>query len=110
MPKEEWLTYEREWSGSVMRVTQLSTEPRPRTGFSQPPRPATKVEITEEKAKRAKREQDRVLRAKFEERQDYKDAKAIHDILEWMEPNSHPLDRLTPAEWAELRRRLTDGR
>jgi len=103
---DKWLTYEREWSNHAAKVTCLSTEPRP-TGFGLPPRPATKDEITAEKKKRAEMLSERILRAKFEERQDYKDAKAVNSIMEWMGPNNHPLDRLTPAEWAELRRRLT---
>jgi hypothetical protein len=43
----------------------------------------------------------------FTARPDYKDATAIRGIIEFMEPGDGILDRLTPAEWAELRRRLT---
>ncbi len=102
---DKWLTYEREWSGETSSVTCLSTEKRP-TGFGLPPRPATETEIKEEIAKREKREEERKERAAFEARQDYKDAEDIRQLLELMNFDNHPLDRLTPAEWAELRKRL----
>jgi hypothetical protein len=106
---DKWLTYEREWSGQTTQVTCLSTERRP-TGFGLQPRPATKLEIKLAIAHRLKIEHRRKEKAKFEERQDYKDADNIRQLLELMDYTNHPLDRLAPAEWAELRKRLTDGR
>jgi hypothetical protein len=103
---DKWLTYEREWSGTTTQVTCLSTEKRP-TGFGLPPRPATKLEIRVAIAHRLERGRRIKARAKFEARQDYKDAEDIRQLLEFMDHTNHPLDRLTPAEWAELRRRLT---
>jgi hypothetical protein len=104
---EKWLAYERYGRGADSYFTiQLDSEPTYGPAAVSV-RDATLEEIADEKAKRAEKVQSRIIRAKFEERQDYKDAKAVNSILEWMEPNNHPLDRLTPAEWAELRKRLT---
>lgn len=105
--EEKWLAYERYGNGTDNYFTiKLESEPVDgRCPVSV--RDATREEIAQEKAIRAERVARRSIQAKFEERQDYQDAKAVNSILEWMEPDNHPLDRLTPAEWAELRRRLT---
>ena len=103
---EKWHTYERIWSGSLTVITQPESEKAPRMG-GWVPRPATKREIKTEIAKRKEKDIARKAQVYFEARQDYKDAKAIHDTLEFMGVDGHPLDRLTPAEWSELRRRLT---
>jgi hypothetical protein len=103
---DKWLTYEREWSGKTSYVTQPSIEKPPRLG-GWTIRRATKGEIKAEIARRQKQDEERKARAIFEARQDYKDAEDIRQLLELMDFNDHPLDCLTPAEWAELRRRLT---
>ena len=98
----EWLTYERYGKQSF---TRTADEPPMRNGWV--PRPATEIEIADEVARRIERDTERKMKADFEARQDYQDARTIANILEWITPADHPLDRLTPAEWAELRRRLT---
>jgi len=104
---EKWLAYGRYGNGTDIYFTiQLESEPvSGRAAVSV--RDATPQEIAKEKERRDAKQKVLDDRRKFEARQDYQDAQAIRDILEWMEPDNHPLDRLTPAEWAELRRRLT---
>ncbi len=43
----------------------------------------------------------------FRGRQDFKDADAIRSVLECMEYDNHPLDSLSPEEWAALKNKLT---
>jgi hypothetical protein len=105
MSTEKWLTYEREWSGGFSTVTRMDTEKRP-TGFGLPPRRATQNEITQEKKKRADQQEYSRLACEFRARQDYRNAEYIRSTIECMDHTKHPLDRLTPAEWAELRRKL----
>jgi hypothetical protein len=103
--KAEWVTYEWQFVDPPDTTTKLSTQPAPRIGVWKA-RPATDAEIAEEVAKRLERDAQQQKLAQFEARQDYTDAKAIVSTIEWMTPGNHPLDRLTPEEWAELRRRL----
>jgi hypothetical protein len=65
--------------------------------------PATDDEIV---AERARRERDRQRNLALQQRSDYEDARAIGEMLCSMTHNRHPLDRLTPAQWAILRRQL----
>jgi hypothetical protein len=104
---EKWLAYERYGRGTDHYFT-IKLESETVSGVAPVSvRDATSEEIADEKAKRAELVNRRVLRAKFEDRQDYQDAKAVNSVLEWIEYDKHPLDRLTPAEWADLARRLT---
>jgi hypothetical protein len=52
-------------------------------------------------AQTAAKEAEDTLKA-FHARPDYRDASAIHFLLDQMSPGEHPLDKLTPAEWAAL--------
>ncbi len=67
---------------------------------------ATPEMIAAHETKRRAREAEDAKRHAFHARPDYKDASAIEHLLSEMNPDNHPLDRLTPAEWAALRRRL----
>ena len=68
--------------------------------------PATPEMIAKHRAKQtAAQEAEDTLKA-FHARPDYRDASAIHFLLDQMSPGEHPLDKLTPAEWAEFRRKL----
>jgi len=97
----EWLTYERRGKRSF---TRPSTEFPTRNGWV--PRLATESEIAEEVARRLERDAERKRIEEFQARPEYRDAVAIAKLLEWVTPETHPLDRLTPAEWAEFRKRL----
>jgi len=107
----EWLTYE--CTGRTPATCRAGKTVMLGLGFV--PRPATQNEIeaaiqkeTEEiNAYAAKREKEHAARQNFAERQDYQDAAAISSVLDDMDVDKHPLDRLTPSEWAELRRRLS---
>jgi hypothetical protein len=67
---------------------------------------ATPEMIAKHRAKQtAAQEAEDTLKA-FHARPDYRDASAIHFLLDQMSPGEHPLDKLTPAEWAEFRRKL----
>jgi hypothetical protein len=68
---------------------------------------ATPEMIAEHTAKANAQKDKEAKTNAFHERPDYADASAIAWRLSQMNPEDHPLDRLTPAEWAELRRRLT---
>lgn len=100
----EWLTYERIGHGSFTRRADEKRQTKHSYGWE--PRPATKAEIAAELERRKVSDAEKAKQAEFEVRQDYQDAKAIANLLEWITPESHPLDRLKPEEWAELRRRL----
>ena len=97
----KWITYERIGHG---QFTQRADEAPPRLHWNS--RPATKQEIADEQEKRKRVAAEKAKQAQFEARQDYQDAKVIESILDWITPDKHPLDRLKPEEWAELRRRL----
>jgi hypothetical protein len=97
----KWITYERIGHG---QFTQLADEVPPRLHWDS--RPATKQEISDEQEKRKRQAAEKAKNAEFEARPDYKDAKAIASILEWITSDKHPLDSLKPEEWVELRRRL----
>jgi hypothetical protein len=104
---EKWLAYGRYGNNGTSLHFRIKLESEPVIGRTPIViRDATPEEIATEEAIREKRENDHRLREEFKARQDYQDAMAIGSILEWMTPINHPLDRLTPAEWAELRRRL----
>lgn len=104
---EKWLAYGRWGSGSDLHFTIKLESERLSGKAASTVRAATPEEIAAEKASRAERQKQCEIQEKFKARLDYQDAKAIASILEWIEPNDHPLDRLTPAEWAKLRRKLT---
>jgi hypothetical protein len=81
-------------------------------GETRPPnvnetRLATEEEIQGERERRANRERDISLRKAFDERQDVKDARMVCGAIEFMEIGDGLIDRLTPAEWADLRRKLS---
>ena len=57
-------------------------------------------------ASQTAREEADAKRNAFHARDDYKHASAILFLLGEMNPDNHPLDKLTPAEWAEFRRKL----
>ena len=100
-----WLAYERTWSGEEHTIIKKSDERHPSGGF-QLRGPATPEEIKCELKKRSEVEKNRILTQEYDERQDVKDARSIRDIIEWMAVGDGVVDRLTPAEWAEFRRRL----
>jgi hypothetical protein len=110
---EEWVTLE--WKSGETATRRCGETIQAKYGFET--RPATEQEIHAELDRRQQEEIKRNLERReadrkeieFMARQDYKDVCEIASILdiECFTPKSHPLDRLTPAEWAELRRRLT---
>ena len=103
----EWITWSRLSRGRDLTertITQLKSERQP-TSFHKC-RPATPEEIEIEQRKRAEEKQRRDEQSAFESRQDYQDARAIRQILEWMTIKDNPLSRLTPEEWKALRRKL----
>jgi hypothetical protein len=110
MPKaigqEVWVTYS--WRHHRRRElvcsTRLATEAVPRRGYES--RRATDDEIATEKQKRKEHADDIEKECQFKSRPDYIAARAIREILEWIKPECHPLDKLTVAEWEELRRKL----
>ena len=103
----EWITWSRmprfpQTKGD--NITREANRGNP-TGFTLQ-RPATDEEIAAELAKRAELETSAKLRADFEARADYQAAIEIRNTLEFMTRENHPLDKLSPAEWASLRQRL----
>ena len=104
--KDKWLAYKREWSGVASVIIKKADERIPSGGFLLRG-PATQEEIKEEVQKRLNAESNRILTKEYEERQDVKDARSIRDIIEVMVVVDGIVDRLTSAEWAELRKRLT---
>jgi hypothetical protein len=67
---------------------------------------ATPEMIAEWRAKNDARKAEEEKRDAFHDRQDHKDASAIQYLLSEMSPDNHPLDLLSPEEWAHLRKRL----
>jgi hypothetical protein len=67
---------------------------------------ATPEMIAAHRAKQTAREEEEAKLKAFHARPDYQDASTIAYTLSRMNPDNHPLDRLTPEEWAQLRRRL----
>lgn len=100
-PAEEWVTYQN-FNGDL--VTHPASELTPKA--SPLKRIATAKEIRDEEARR-KAAKDRISQWKsFRSRPEYKDAEVIRVTLEVMDPDRHPLDRLTPKEWAALRLKI----
>lgn len=107
MPSEgRWTTWVRPHhrSGTEQIITRESEQKAP-MGFSQS-RPATDDEIAAELERRKQKVLYAQRQKDFQDRPDYQDAAAIRNILEWMTPEKHPLDALSPEEWTELRKRL----
>jgi hypothetical protein len=100
----EWVAYEREWGRNHTLAIKRSDEPSPIKHHLRGP--ATAEEIACEITRRAEKKAESDMLAAFQARQDFKDAVAIRAMIEWISPSDHCLDKLTPAEWAELRRRL----
>lgn len=98
---DEWVTYYRHGGASV---TRPASEAKPRN-FPLT-RAATKEEIEEVQAERHQLQETRDAQAAFNARQDVIDAKFIASAIEFMEIGDGLVDRLSPSEWAELRRRL----
>ena len=98
---KQWIAYE----GIRGTKIRLDGEPRPMNVRSQ--RPANRREIIDEIERRADREAVSTYERIFNERQDVKDARAVSYAIEWMDQGEGLVDRLTPAKWAELRKRLT---
>jgi hypothetical protein len=67
---------------------------------------ATPDQIEANRKRAAARTVEDAKRGSFYARPEQKDVSAIFRLLSDMTPDNHPLDRLTPAEWAALRRRL----
>jgi len=104
---DQWACYERpsrSRTGEPTKIIRPVTEPQPKyftyTG------PATPEEIKQEKKRRAADTKEKQVLAGFQARPEYRDAQAIRNALEWMTPVDNPLDKLTPAEWAKLRKKL----
>lgn len=106
MSRTRWITYSkiaRSTRGEVT-ITRPASEPAPK--YYPNSRAATPIEIADEMKRREDRSQEAARLKAFHDRQDYKDATTIRNLLEWMTPDDHRLDSLTPEEWAELRERL----
>jgi hypothetical protein len=71
-------------------------------------RAATQDEIDAELERRARCAADKAGREAFAARQDVMDAQAVRSSIEFMEPGDGLVDRLSPEEWAALRKRLED--
>ena len=67
---------------------------------------ATPDQIEANRMRAAERAAEDMKRGTFHARPEQKDVSAIFQLLSDMTPDDHPLDRLSPDEWAELRRRL----
>lgn len=103
--KTEWVTYIRYGRGTERSyITKLASERRP-VGFASQ-RPATKSEVAA--ARRKQRSKQRYIDALLElkARPEYEDAERIRVVLEMMDVDDHPLDRLTPEEWRVLRGKI----
>jgi hypothetical protein len=96
-----WIAYVR-FDETV--AIKTADEPKP-TRFAEM-RPATQKEIAFEVAARAERDAHRARLAAYDARPDVQDARAVRDAIEFMDCGDGLVDRLAPAEWAELRRRL----
>jgi hypothetical protein len=99
-----WVAYVH-WDETV--VIKTTGEPKP-TRFAQM-RPATPKEIAFEVAGRVERDARLAKIAFYDARPDVQDARAVRDAIEFMDCGDGLVDRLTPPEWAELRRRLTSS-
>ena len=107
---EKWIAWTRPSPykhGDESTAIRMESEGKPK--YSNYSRPATAEEIAEEKAYRARVIRGQKMQRDFESRPEYQDAMAIHDILELMSPENHPLAALTPDEWAALRKKLERG-
>jgi hypothetical protein len=108
---DRWVTYYRpHWSRGAgeLKSTKLESEPAPRHNYSV--RAATPEEIEVEVTKRESIERERRLEAEFKARPEYPEAKRVANMLDWMSPTDHPLDRLSLDEWVALRKKLEDAR
>ena len=109
----EWLTWE--CPNRPSGTCQVGERIQLGIGFQS--RPATTEEIKVEIARREealrqekiRRDTHNQLEREFQADRTFGDAAEIASIInpEQMDYSDHPLDRLSPAEWAELRRRLT---
>lgn len=106
---DKWVAWERFGRGlDRNKVAMIRKESEGKPKYFSLSRPATEQEVSEEIARRETREREAATIRAFESRQDYRDAKVIRGILEWMTPEDNPLGALTPEEWAELRKKLED--
>lgn len=104
---DKWIAWVRpSHSRHGVEIVQVRLESEGEPRIHATPRPATAEEIAEEVARRAEREAQAEAERDLRERPEYEDAKAIHDVLEFLSPTNHPLDRLTREEWAEFRRKI----
>lgn len=98
----KWVALERYGRRSEI-VVSILTEVEADGKFT---RPATPEEIKVEIENREERQKERDATKLFQSRQDYHDAMTVRDILEHQEYDRNILDRLTPEQWSELRKRL----
>ena len=121
MPDDaDWITYLRERRGKLISRTLHASEPPP-FGTAWHASPATARERDDEMRRRAnatareiKLEKAKRISARtrvdewntLRNRQEFNDARAIHNALGMIQPDRHPLDRLSPEEWTELRRKI----
>lgn len=105
----EWIFYTNVHHALTLK---RADEPAPQYG-----RKSQRIPTPEEIGEELKRRKERQLRderlrewqrleKEFVARQDYRDAVAVAFVMEGMTHEKHPLDRLTPAEWAALRQKL----
>jgi hypothetical protein len=105
----EWVTYTRSHRGQeIIVATKQMDESRPGTASGS--REATHEEIMAELQRRAQFKIDRQKLIDFEEREEFRHAKSIGFILEFMTFDNHPLDRLTKREWFELYKKLSKAK
>ena len=106
---EQWVTWTRySRSRNEVTSTRLASEPAPKY-FSSSSRPATAEEIEAEKQYRAEKAAESATRQAIESRPEYAIAQEIRNRLEWITPESNPLDALTLEEWEALRGKLCGG-
>ena len=103
MQATQWTVYDMFSGDSQIRAK----DERAPKGFRDR-RTATTDEIDAEQARRAISAAANAARAAFAARQDVKDAQAVRSMIELMEPGDKLIDRLSPDEWAALRKRLED--
>ena len=104
---EKWITYFRTHhsTGNEVTMVRLQGEKIPHQSSWQH-RPATEQEIGTERAKRAKQDRDQAILVAFQSRPEYIAASEIRNRLEFITPDNHPLDKLSPDEWEQLRKKL----
>lgn len=100
----EWIAYK--IGGRDHTVLRRADEPAVKFG-KQRVEPPTQQEIDAEVERRKVVEDMRQAVREFEARPEYKDAKQIAYLLEFMTHDNHNvLDKMAPAEWADLRAKL----